>query len=453
MNKKIIIEETVSVLLLCIVIVAVLTLPIAQAHDNHFINIKIQNANNVIGGFTFPLKNYLSGVSIAVADLGTDGNEEILIGDGIGNAPYIHVLRQDGSEIGKFLAYAPNMGVGINVEACDLDGDGINEIIASPQKGGGPHIRIFNNIGKAIDAGGFFAYQENFTSGVNLACGNIDDDPQDELITLPATGGGPHVKIWKMNHGEMKLHNEFFAQEKNNLQGLVGLIVDKKIFLATQHGEIAKINTYVIHNLATPKKQEEVSINAYGIVNLFLQNDRIKIATTNGTIIDLESKQTTNHDGEKFSTVQAIHTKTNSQNNLIIAPFRPMFQNDKSEKTIIIDLSKQQLFAYESGVLAHTFPISSARKPWITPARNTRILAKIYEVHYAWFYASGSQENYDLGWVPYNLRIFPHIYIHYAPWHNNFGHPMSHGCVNVALDNMKWIYNWAVEGIPVEVRN
>jgi lipoprotein-anchoring transpeptidase ErfK/SrfK len=73
-------------------------------------------------------------------------------------------------------------------------------------------------------------------------------------------------------------------------------------------------------------------------------------------------------------------------------------------------------------------------------------------VNYTWNYGPDDPRNYDLGPVKYNLRIYPHIYIHYAYWHNNFGRPMSHGCVNVNWDNMKWLYDWAEEGIPVTVR-
>jgi lipoprotein-anchoring transpeptidase ErfK/SrfK len=72
------------------------------------------------------------------------------------------------------------------------------------------------------------------------------------------------------------------------------------------------------------------------------------------------------------------------------------------------------------------------------------ISAKPYIVHYA-------GTGYDMGYVPYNLRFQPHIYIHYAPWHNNFGRQGSRGCVNVNLESAKWIYNWAEVGTMVSV--
>lgn len=41
--------------------------------------------------------------------------------------------------------------------------------------------------------------------------------------------------------------------------------------------------------------------------------------------------------------------------------------------------------------------------------------------------------------------------IHGTYWHNNFGHPMSHGCVNLPNDAAYWVYMWAPVGTPVVI--
>lgn len=120
-------------------------------------------------------------------------------------------------------------------------------------------------------------------------------------------------------------------------------------------------------------------------------------------------------------------------------------------KFINISLKEQRLRAYENGRLVNTFLISSGRGKFPTPKGDFSVLAKVPVVHYKWTYAVNSPDNYDLGLVPYNLRIMPHKYIHYAYWHNAFGRTMSHGCVNVNLKNIKWIYRWSDEGVPVYV--
>ena len=40
---------------------------------------------------------------------------------------------------------------------------------------------------------------------------------------------------------------------------------------------------------------------------------------------------------------------------------------------------------------------------------------------------------------------------HGTYWHNNFGHPMSHGCINMKTPDAKWLYDWAPMGTPVNI--
>ncbi len=40
---------------------------------------------------------------------------------------------------------------------------------------------------------------------------------------------------------------------------------------------------------------------------------------------------------------------------------------------------------------------------------------------------------------------------HGTSWHTNFGVPMSHGCVNLSVEDAKWFYNWSTVGMPVVV--
>ena len=70
---------------------------------------------------------------------------------------------------------------------------------------------------------------------------------------------------------------------------------------------------------------------------------------------------------------------------------------------------------------------------------------------YRWSYGPDNPDNFDLGRVSWNLLILPRIYIHYAPWHNNFGHRMSHGCVSVDKVNAEWICDRAAVGEPADI--
>ena len=398
-----------------------------------------------------PNQNLTGGTSVQIADLGTDGSPEVVVGNGLGSEPRIRALRLDGSEIGNFLAYDEKMKAGVNVVVCDVNGDGQNEIVTAPQRGGGAHIRIFNRLGEAIDDGGFFAYK-HFTGGINLTCGNLNDSPQDELVTLPAASGGPHVRVWNFETNE-KLVTEFFAFEHTNTSGLTGTISAKKLFLAEQKTKTPHIRTYVIHNSPTIQNETQITLSQPGIASLFDLNGELHATTSyDARLINLVKGDVT-HVHSQTGGVKGLAVDTNSDGNqeLILSPAKPEFIETNEERRITVDVSEQRLYAHKNGILDNSFLISSGLSA-ATPLGTHTIDAKRPLVHYAWTYGPNHPENYDLGWIPYNLRFYPHIYLHYAPWHNNFGHKMSHGCVNVSLEDMKWLYDWSDEGVTVEVR-
>jgi lipoprotein-anchoring transpeptidase ErfK/SrfK len=121
-------------------------------------------------------------------------------------------------------------------------------------------------------------------------------------------------------------------------------------------------------------------------------------------------------------------------------------------KYIYVDISEQRLRAYEYGRLARTFLVATGMAKYPTPTGEYSILDKPYKVNYRWTYGPGNPDNYDLGWVTWNLRIMPHKYIHYAPWRKVFGIRGSHGCVNVSKTDAQWIYGWADLGTPVSIQ-
>ncbi|MFA6215547.1 MAG: S8 family peptidase [Patescibacteria group bacterium] len=148
------------------------------------------------------------------ADRGGEGNL-IIAGLGFKSFPQLKVLKTDGSVFKAFYPYDPNFSGGINVAACDVNGDNKSEIITSPTGNGGPHIRIFNLEGQLVSQ--FFAYDKNFRGGVNIACGDINNDGKGEIIAGPGKGGKPEVKVFAY---QGKIISKFFAYGENFLGGV-----------------------------------------------------------------------------------------------------------------------------------------------------------------------------------------------------------------------------------------
>lgn len=135
---------------------------------------------------------------------------------------------------------------------------------------------------------------------------------------------------------------------------------------------------------------------------------------------------------------------------LAINPLSPtkVLGQGTGPKKIYVDLAAQRLYAFEGDVLVYSFPVSTGK--WgATPTGTFTIWVKLP-------YTRMSGGNPAIG-TYYNLPNVPNVMfyhnsevskaqgysIHGAYWHNNFGHPMSHGCVNMALDDVKLIYAWA----------
>jgi lipoprotein-anchoring transpeptidase ErfK/SrfK len=63
-----------------------------------------------------------------------------------------------------------------------------------------------------------------------------------------------------------------------------------------------------------------------------------------------------------------------------------------------------------------------------------------------------SGPGYSLPNVEFVSYFYSSYAIHGTYWHNNFGQPMSHGCVNMRNTDAEWLYTWAPIGTPVSVR-
>lgn len=116
------------------------------------------------------------------------------------------------------------------------------------------------------------------------------------------------------------------------------------------------------------------------------------------------------------------------------------------EKWIEVSLSDQKLRAWEGQKIVMEYPISSGK--WApTPTGTFHIWYKTRSQKME----GGSKDlgtYYYLPNVPHNMFFYKGYAIHGAYWHNNFGQPMSHGCVNQPLSNAAQIFDWAGPVIP-----
>lgn len=118
--------------------------------------------------------------------------------------------------------------------------------------------------------------------------------------------------------------------------------------------------------------------------------------------------------------------------------------SDLSGHWIFIDLSEQRLYAYDGDTLVSSFLVSTG-----TSAHPT--VTGTYKVYVKYKYTDMSGPGYYLPDVPYTMYFYQGYGIHGTYWHNNFGTPMSHGCVNMLTSEAEWVYNFSKVGTTVVV--
>jgi len=113
-------------------------------------------------------------------------------------------------------------------------------------------------------------------------------------------------------------------------------------------------------------------------------------------------------------------------------------------KWIDVNVATQGLVAYEGQRPVYWATVSTGTAWTPTVKGRFRIYSKL---------RSGTMAGpgYYLPNVPHIMNFYGGYSIHGTYWHNSFGQPMSHGCVNMRTSDAQWVYNWAPVGTLVVV--
>ena len=122
-------------------------------------------------------------------------------------------------------------------------------------------------------------------------------------------------------------------------------------------------------------------------------------------------------------------------------------ERDSSDvRWIEVDVSDNWLTAYEGSTPVFGAPVSTAGPGYYTPRGDFAI-----QIKYRWTYMAGA--DYYYGDVPCAMYFADYLAIHGTYWHNDFGAPASHGCVNIAPANACWLFDWASVGTGVWIHD
>ena len=146
---------------------------------------------------------------------------------------------------------------------------------------------------------------------------------------------------------------------------------------------------------------------------------------------------------QSLLTAPVISSTLVARNDTISTAVR-RFEKSK-QRWIEIKLSSQRLIAWEGKTPVYAILISTGKD-------STPTYPGVFAIQTRARVAHMKGADYDVADVPYTMYYDGGYAIHGAYWHHRFGTPVSHGCINLAVNHARWLFNWAAIGTPVVVR-
>jgi len=130
---------------------------------------------------------------------------------------------------------------------------------------------------------------------------------------------------------------------------------------------------------------------------------------------------------------------------------------DIENKKIIIDVTRQTLSCYEGENEVYYCRVSTGAKfdmygnpveKWSTPVGSFLVSRKFISLQMSGGTTGAPYDLPGIGWA--SLFATGGVAIHATVWHNNFGTPKSHGCVNALPEDAKWVFRWSLPQAPYD---
>lgn len=112
---------------------------------------------------------------------------------------------------------------------------------------------------------------------------------------------------------------------------------------------------------------------------------------------------------------------------------------------IDVNLTNQTVTAYDHDSAAATFFVSTGKM--LTPT-----ITGQFKIYRKFPVADMYGPDFYLPNIPYVMYFFRGFALHGTYWHNEFGRPASHGCVNLTVADAEWLFNFASIGTVVNIR-
>ncbi len=428
--------------------------------------------------------NYLGGVDVAVGDVDGDGKGEIIAAQHLTGTALVRVYKYNSSAkstmlpLASFSAFGAGFSGGVNVAAGDVMGDARAEIVVGTELSNAARVRVFSitpGSGKATLLNQeFYPSGTGFSGGVDVAVGDVVAGGKQEIVTVPNTGAAARVKIYSFATGanaqQLGDDSPIIATQAELTRAHAAFMKstpDDQLQIRSRDTaptttEPSTSSTPAPDLAATAGLARERLISEFtGFGAGYVAGANIAVANIDKTI---DAEIILGKNGLRSPSI-AVYSRDGKQKSISPAPYDSVFEGgvqvaagdldggvakeivtfpsrragvagraDWGTQTYVeVNLTEQRHYVYVNGILANTALISSGKTGPTYPGEFT-ITQRTYNKTY-------SGPGYHLPNTLWNMRYDGPRFLHGAYWHSNWGHPMSHGCVNMNYPDAEWLWN------------
>ena len=168
-----------------------------------------------------------------------------------------------------------------------------------------------------------------------------------------------------------------------------------------------------------------------------------QIRTTDSGVVQYRMNESVGGYGDLFWTDAAAYRPLTADD---ISPIDP--DVDSATKKIVVNLNYQTLSCFEGNNEVFFCRVSTGAYPGETPIGTEQaVWRKVLSTHMSGGNLELGYDGAGISWTTFFNG--QGVAIHGATWHNDFGFPRSHGCVNCRPEDAKWIFRWTLPTVPL----
>lgn len=175
--------------------------------------------------YPYAKKKFVGGMEIKISDVDGDKQNELVVVPRTHFTPLLKIYQYNLSKrkiisLGKHYVFAKNYQNGINLAVGDVNNDGKDEMVVSPNSGYKPQVRVLSyKSKKKLEAKNITPYAKSYSEGIEVMLADVNDNGLEEIVVAPKAGSAA-IKIYRASGKKAKLLKSFYGFPKSYTGGV-----------------------------------------------------------------------------------------------------------------------------------------------------------------------------------------------------------------------------------------